>query len=285
LRPQQITDAHVHLYDPARIPYAWMRAVPLLDRPHLPAEFAAAVAPLDVERLVFVEVAADQGAQRDEAAFVAQLAAAEPRLGAIVAHAPVEQGAAVATELDALQAISPLVVGVRRLIQDEPDPRFCIRPAFVEGVQAVGAAGLSFDLCIYHPQLPAVIELVAACPQVRFVLDHIGKPGIRAGLVEPWATQLRELASLPNVWCKLSGVVTEADHRAWTEAQLRPYLEHAVACFGLERLMFGSDWPVANLTHRYGDWVAILDRLLAGQDPALLERFWRTNARELYRIR
>ena len=105
------------------------------------------------------------------------------------------------------------------------------------------------------------IELARRCPDVSFVLDHIGKPGIRDGLVEPWKSQLQQLARLPNVVCKLSGVITEADHQHWTKEQVRPYVEHVLDCFGFDRVMYGSDWTVSELTHQYPDWVAILDEI------------------------
>ena len=106
------------------------------------------------------------------------------------------------------------------------------------------------------------------CPEVRFVLDHITKPAIRDGLLEPWRSEIKELSELPNVRCKLSGVITEADHAAWTRDQLRLYLDHAIDCFGFERLLYASDWPVSEQTHRYAEWVAILDEPPPAAQPA-----------------
>ncbi|MGH6944594.1 MAG: amidohydrolase family protein, partial [Geminicoccaceae bacterium] len=122
------------------------------------------------------------------------------------------------------------------------------------------------------------------CPEVRFVLDHIGKPAIRDGLLDPWRDHLRQLAAMQNVWCKLSGVVTEADHASWTREQLRPYVEHAVECFGFERVMYGADWPVSELTHRYPTWVEILEWILAGCTEAELRKVFRDNAIAFYRL-
>jgi len=142
----------------------------------------------------------------------------------------------------------------------------------------------SFDLCIYHRQLANVIRLVRQCPEVSFVLDHLGKPGIRARLLDPWRAELRELAALPNVVCKLSGVATEADHAAWTAADLRPYLDHALLCFGPGRLLFGGDWPVSTQATGYPRWVEVVDAALQGCTAEERQRIFARNAEAIYRI-
>ena len=247
-----VIDSHVHLYDPAVLPYSWLRGDPVLDRRRTLAEFDAACGPVAVERLVFVEVAVDPGRHHQEAAQAQAWADADPRVAAIVAHAPVERGAAVSEELARLGRLRCLR-GVRRLIQGEVDPGICLAPGFIAGVRAVGRARLSFDLCVKHWGLVFAAELARRCPDTMFVLDHIGKPGIAHGLREPWWSQLRAIAALPNVACKLSGVITEADHGNWTPDQVMPYVAHAIDCFGFDQLMYGSDWPVAELTHRIPD--------------------------------
>ncbi|MCS7266972.1 MAG: amidohydrolase family protein [Geminicoccaceae bacterium] len=282
---EEIVDTHVHLYDPVRLPYGWMRGDPILDRRHGLSEFEAATGGLAVAQLVFVEVAVDPGHHLAEAEAVQRLAERDPRLAAIVARAPVERGAAVEEDLDRLERL-PALRGIRRLVQDEPDPDFCVQPDFVEGVRRVGARGLVFELCLKSArgQLARAIELVRRCPEVRFVLDHLGKPPVAEGAFEPWKSQLRELSRAPNVVCKISGLITEADPRRWTRSQLRPWIEHAIACFGFERVMFGSDWPVSARTHRYATWVAILDELLASCSADERARFWGGTAREVYRL-
>ena len=278
-----IVDSHVHFWDPALVPLPWLAGAPALARPALPGDLAAAAGPVAIDHLVFVEADVAPGRHLDEARWVTGLARAEPRLGAIVAHAPLERGAAVEPDLEALAAM-PLVRGVRRLLQDEADEAFCLRPGFVEGVRLLARYGLHGEICVYHRQLGAVLELARRCPETRLVLDHSGKPGIKDGSWEPWATQIKALAGLPNTVCKLSGLVTEADHAAWTPAQLRPYIEHVVAGFGFDRLMFGSDWPVLGLAASYQRWVATLDAALAGAGEAELRRFYRDNALDYYRL-
>ena len=278
-----IVDAHVHLYDPGVIRYPWMKGKPLLDQKRLMAELDAARGSVEIEQLVWVEVGADPSQYLQEASFIDGLARADARIRAMVAAAPLERGASVTPDLEKLAAHG-LTRGIRRLLQDEPDPEFCLRPSFIEGVRLLTRFDLSFEICIYHHQLAGALELVRRCPEVRFVLDHIAKPGIREGLLDPWRDRIRGLARLPNVVCKLSGVITEADHERWTREQLRPYLDHVIECFGLDRVMYGSDWPVSEQTHRYPDWVEILDEALAGCSEAELRKVFRDNAIACYRL-
>ena len=201
----------------------------------------------------------------------------------MIAHAPLEKGAAVAADLDRL-AEYPSLRGIRRLIETETDYSFCLAPDFLDGLRLLPQRSLTFDICVKHWGLVFAVELARRCPEVSFVLDHIGKPGIRHGLVEPWKSQLRELASLPNVVCKLSGVVTEADHQHWRREQLRPYVEHVLDCFGFKRVMYGSDWTVSELTHAYPEWVAILDEITTGCSDDELRSLYRDTAIRTYRL-
>lgn len=277
-----IVDTHVHLLDLERLSYPEIAAVPAIHRTHLMADFDRARGAVDVDRIVFVEVAVADDQQVAETAFVADLAQADARIQAIVAAAQVERGAEVEGQLDRLDR--PLLRGIRRLIQNNPDPEFCIRPGFVEGVRFVGRRGLHFEICITHDQLGAALELARQCPDVPLILDHIGKPAIRHNLVEPWWSQVRALADLPHVQCKVSGVLTEDLHDRWTESHVRPYIARIFDVFGTDRVMFGSDWPVSDLTHRYPDWVAILDRFMAGFSDDERRRFFRDNAIDFYRL-
>ncbi len=174
--------------------------------------------------------------------------------------------------------------GIRRLIQGELDPGICLEPGFIDGVRRVGQHGLVFDICIKHWAMAYALELVRCCPDVQFVLDHIGKPDIRHDLREPWWSQIAELARLPNVVVKLSGVITEADHAHWTPAQVMPYVARVIECFGFDRVMYGSDWTVAELTHRYPTWVEILDRVVAGASDGERRKLYRDTAARVYRL-
>ena len=278
-----IVDAHVHLYDPGVIRYGWMTGRAVLDQQRLMDQLDAARGSVEIEALVWVEVGADPGLYLQEASFVDSIARSDRRIRALVAHAPLERGTAVTPDLEKLAAHG-LTRGIRRLLQDEPDDAFCLRAGFIEGVRLLARFGLSFDICVYQGQLANALELVRRCPEVCFVLDHAGKPGIRDGVIEPWRRYITELAALPNVWCKLSGLITEADHRNWNREQLRPYIDHVIGSFGCARVMFGSDWPVAEETHRYGEWVEIVDQALAGTAEDERRKVFRDNAIAFYRL-
>ena len=279
-----IIDSHLHIYDPSALSYPWMKSVPALHGPHGTADYFASVKPVEVEAAVFVEVDAAANEKQDEADFVVAAAGAEPRLRGLVAGIAIDRGAETSAALERLRAM-PLVRGVRDLIERHADePGWVLRDTFVSGVQSTAALGLSFDLCLYAPQLRDVAELVRLCPDVSFVLDHIGKPDIRGGKYEPWAEDLSALARLPNVACKVSGVVTEADHKDWQDDEILPYLRHAINCFGYERVMFGGDWPVSELATSFPRWVALVDRSCAAAMPSERRRLFRDNAERFYRI-
>jgi L-fuconolactonase len=279
-----IVDAHVHLWDPGHFRMSWLDGNDALDRPLGLSEYRAATDGIAVDAMVYLQVEVETPYALLEARWAAERAREDSRLRGIVAWAPVEYGERARAFLDALVAVDPLIKGVRRIVQSEPDPGFAVRPGFVRGVQMLAEYGLSFDLCVYHPQMPAVVELVRRCPSVSFILDHIGKPNIRERVLDPWRQQIRELADLPNVICKVSGMVTEADHRQWTADDLRPYLEHVLTCFGEDRVAFGGDWPVVTEASEYRRWVETLDALTVGLSPAARRKLWSENARRFYRI-
>lgn len=273
-------DTHVHFWDRGHLPYPWLDEVPAIAGPHRPAEFRSETAANPPGKIVFVECGAPW---LDEVKWVEQLAATEPRIAGIVAKSMVNEGATTLANLAELRK-HPLVRGVRHLVQHEPDADFAARPEFIAGVRAVGAAGLSFDLCCFHHQLPAIVRLVRACPDTRFILDHFGKPGIRAGQLDPWRRHFAELAALPNVDCKLSGLITEADHAAWQPADLKPYVDHALAVFGPGRLLFGGDWPVAKLAGTYPRWLDTARELVSHLPSADQDAIFRVNALRAYRL-
>ncbi|MFM7335623.1 MAG: amidohydrolase family protein [Tabrizicola sp.] len=275
-----IIDSHLHLWDPGKLDYPWL--FDPLDRPYLPADFKAASAGVDIEALVFLECAAAPQLTFDEAAQVLAWAREEPRIAAMVCNASLETGDAVRADLERL-AGTEKVRGIRRIYQDEADPAFCLRPDFVKGVRALSDYGLSFDLCLKHPQLQATIGLADACPNVPMVLDHIAKPGIAARLMQPWADQMRDLARRENVVCKLSGVATEAA-ADWTPATLRPFMEVALEAFGPSRIMFGGDWPVSTLAITYPAWVALVDEVIADLSETEQRQIYRDTARAFYRL-
>jgi len=277
-------DSHVHFWNPAAIDYPWLAGAPTISQPTFPADLDAARGELSRELagIVFVEADCLPAHAQREAEWVTSLAADDPRIRGIVAHASLQRGEAVRDELAALQRL-PLVKSIRRLIQSEP-LGFSTGADFVRGVQLLPAYGFSFDLCIFHTQLGDVLRLVERCPDVSFILDHMGKPGIAAGLTEPWKSQIRELAQRPDIHCKLSGVVTEADKQHWTADQVRPYMEHILESFGPERVVFGSDWPVVNLAADYRRWFELATATIAPYSPAEQQMILHDNAVRFYRL-
>ena len=278
-----IVDSHVHLLEPERFGYSWTKNVPQLKRRVLPKHLTEAAGRVEIEQFVFVEVDVDYPQHIEEADWVAEQAEADPRLSGMVAALPLEQGRKIEGQLEQMRR-HKVLRAIRRLIQTQPDPDFCIRPGFIEGLKLLAPHDLAFDICIFHHQLPNAIKMVRQCPEVRFVLDHIGKPAIKAGIFDPWRQDLRELASLPNVHCKISGVTTEADHKNWTRDQLRPYIEHAIETFGFDRVMYGGDWHVSELATTYPEWVEIVDWVVEGSSAEEKRRLFRDNAISFYRL-
>ena len=279
----KIVDAHIHFWDPDHLRYGWLAEVPAIQRRHLPADLEAQTGPYELAGIVFVQAGAHTDDALAEAKWISGLAAGDIRIQAIVADAPLERGSAVASHLEALATL-PLVKGVRRLIQGEP-AGFSTSPAFIEAVQMLPDYGLSFDLCVFHPQLPELIQLVDSCPDVSFILDHFGKPDIAGGRLDPWREHIATLASYDNVHCKLSGLITEADHEQWQAADLQPYIDHVVTAFGPERLLFGGDWPVSLLAaESWAHWTKVALESVAALTSAQKVAIFQHNAATFYRF-
>jgi L-fuconolactonase len=277
-----IVDTHLHLWDPGRISYPWLAGNALLNRSYQLEDYRRACTGFAVDAMVFVQCEADFAAFMQEADWVAEQARRDPRIKGMVAWAPLEKGRAVETDLAALKRHA-ILRGIRRIIQFEDDIDFCLRPAFIEGVRTLASFGLSFDICIDHRHMANILKFVAAAPDVTMILDHIGKPAIRDGAFEPWASQMRELAAFPHVFCKVSGVATEA-RADWTPEDLRPFIDVAFEEFGLARTFFGGDWPVTLQAIQPWRWVAMLDEVLASTSEADRKKFWRENGARVYRL-
>lgn len=279
-----IVDAHVHLWELAQFPRPWLGSVPALDQPFDLAEYDKHTSGFTIAGLVYVETDVAPYYALLEAQWAVSLAEMDSRLQGIVAATPLEDGLQVRPYLEALAALGPLVKGVRRNLQDVRDPEFCLRPNFVAGVRLLEEYSFSFDICIRDEQLPPVTALVRACPSVRFVLDHLGKPAICERQLDPWRERLAALAEQPNVACKLSGIVTEADWHQWQAEDLVPYVAHALTVFGPNRVMFGSDWPVVTLASTYRSWVEALNSLTRNLSFDDQRQLWGENARHWYRL-
>ncbi len=281
--PTNITDAHVHYWDPSLRPYGWLGELPSLNKPFLPGDFSKATDGIGISRIIFVESGCDASHAIDEVDWVSCLSVHDTRIAGIVANAPLELGSGVRNHLIRL-AERPLVKGVRRLLQGEIDPDFCLRTGFLEGVAMLQEFGFTMDLCIRHEQLAAVTELVRQFPGVSFILDHFGKPPVKKGELEPWHSQLREFAKLPNVTCKVSGLTTEADWECWTAVDLKPYFDTVLESFGADRVIFAGDWPVCTLATEYQRWVSTVAELTSSLSAEDAVKLFRSNAERIYRI-
>jgi L-fuconolactonase len=279
-----IVDTHLHIWDLGRISYPWLAGVPGLNRPHLLGDYRKATEGLGIEKMVFVQCEADFAQYAEEVEWVTAQALTDPGLRGIVAWAPLGKGTAARPELARL-ARNPLLRGIRRIIQFEKDPGFCLRPDFVKGVQLLPEFNLTFDICIKgDEQFRNAIELVRRCPEVKFIADHINKPFIKERILQPWAGHMRELSALPNTWCKMSGLMNEADWETWKPSDLKPYIAHVLSCFGTGRVMFGGDWPVCTLAGTHRRWFDTLFDAVAGLSVAEQRKLFHDNAEAFYRV-
>ena len=278
-----IVDSHVHLWNPARFRHEWLDGCHALNRAFLPEDFSVASANLNVGKIILVEGGCEPAQSLLEANWFSEIAKSEPRVKGIVAHADLEKGDSIRTDLARLAA-NPLVRGIRRNLQGERDPQFCLPPEFVAGVKLLAEFGFTFDLCIRHEQLPGAAELVNRVPQTSFVLDHLGKPDVRGRKTEPWAADLKRLAALPYCVCKVSGLATEAEMESWQPADLRFYFDCALEYFGLNRVLFGGDWPVATLATSYQRWLETISDFVSGTPAADRASLFQTNTERIYHV-
>jgi L-fuconolactonase len=251
-------DAHQHFwrYDPAE--YDWIgEGMERLARDYLPADLA----PLLTAEGIAGSVAVQARQTIEETRWLLGLAAKHPAILGVVGWVDL-RSSEVGEQLREFAA-NPRFVGVRHVVQNEPDVRFLLGEAFVGGLRQLHGFGLTYDLLLFPPQLPAAVELAGMMPEQPFVLDHLAKPLIKPGILDPWQADLRALACHPNVSCKLSGLVTEAAWQGWKRADFAPYLEVALEAFGPKRLMLGSDWPVCLLAAEYPDVVGIVTEFIA----------------------
>ena len=272
-------DSHQHFWRYTPAEYPWMKPEWPIRRDFLPPDLAPLLRAAGLDGCVAVQ--AQQTVA--EARWLLSLADAHPIIKGVVGWVDL-QSDRVEEQLAEL-ARHPRSVGVRHVVQDEPDDNFMLRPAFQRGIGKLRQFNLAYDLLVFPKQLPAAIQLVANFPEQRFVLDHIAKPPIAAGTLSPWREQLRELAKAPNVWCKVSGMVTEAKWDGWREEDFRPYLDVVFAAFGVERLMFGTDWPVATLAGTYQEVHQLTASYVRSLTAEQQVRFFGGSAAEFYRLR
>ncbi len=271
-------DTHQHFWIYDRREYGWIDdSMAALRRDFLPADLKP-----ELERTGFQGCVAAQARQTvEETRWLLEMAEQSPFILGVVGWVDL-RSPRLRFELESFAGKCKLV-GVRHVVQSEPDERFLLQPDFLRGIAMLEEFDLTYDILIYTRHLPVATEFVARFPRQRFVLDHMAKPPIKSGAVDAWARGIRELAGFPNVYCKVSGLVTEADWQGWKPEHMRPYLDVAFECFGPSRLMIGSDWPVCTVAASYARVMNLVKDCLgeysANEREAVLGRnaaaFWR----------
>ena len=278
-----VIDAHHHFWDPNRADYTWMAGPELapLRRPFGPADLAPLLAANGVDASIVVQCRSDE-AETEE--FLAIAAATDFVVG-VVGWVDLERPD-VGACLDRLlqRPDGRKLVGIRHQVHDEADPDWLTRPAVRRGLAAVFERDLTYDLLVRSRELPAALAVARDFPMDRFVLDHAAKPPIAAGFDQTWAERLEALARCPNVWCKISGLATEARWHDWDAERLRPAIDDAWRCFGEDRLVYGSDWPVCLLAGDYARIKKAAETCLAAHGPSTLDKARGTNAIAAYKL-
>lgn len=273
----QTIDAHHHLWRYTPDEYDWIdENMEVLRKDFLPDDLKAAMLSAGVDGTVAVQARQTL----EETRWLLDLAEANDEIRGVVGWAPIagEDFPGIMEEFDGRTKLK----GLRHVIQGEKDENYILREDFNAGIRALAGSGLVYEILIYERHLPQTIDFVDRHPNQMFVLDHVAKPLIAAGIIEPWATRMRELAKRENVWCKVSGMVTEADWKTWTPESLKPYMDVAVEAFGPERLMVGSDWPVCLVACNYERWWQMLRDYFAGFSDTERAHVLGSNAIDVY---
>jgi predicted TIM-barrel fold metal-dependent hydrolase len=278
----QIIDTHQHLWDLDLFHYSWLDSLPELNRSFRMHDYLAAAEGLNVVKSVHLEADVDERYMVDETRHLLALAdrPGNPLEGVVACGRPENDD--FKSYLEKI-AGHPRLKGIRRVLHTQPD-ELGQRSTFIRNVAALSGYGLSFDLCVLARQLPIAISLASKCRDVVFILDHCGVPQVKERKLDPWRADIAELAKFPNVSCKISGLVAYADSERWEVGDLRPFVDHAIASFGWDRVLFGSDWPVCTLSASYRRWVEALQTITQGAGDANQKKLFHDNAIRVYRL-
>jgi len=273
-------DAHHHLWKYNTQDYGWMDdSMSVLKQDYLPGELESEFKHSGIRGTVVVQARQSL----EETRWLLELADQHSFIKGVVGWLDL-CSPGLKAELEEFSAF-PKLVGVRHVLHDEADDDFMLRPDFMKGIAQLEAYDLSYDLLIFPRHLNRVLKLVNTFPQQRFILDHLGKPLIKAGVMEPWRRDIARLAAHPNVWCKLSGMVTEADHEHWKYEDLLPYMEVVLESFGPDWIMLGSDWPVCKLAAEYSEAIKIVQRFIESLSLRGQEKILYQNAIDCYQLK
>lgn len=274
----EIIDTHLHLIDMDRLHYPWLDGTPPLNRSFTLEEYLREATPAGIVNILHMEVDVAETDMEAETALVSEIG--DPVIGAIAACRP--ENADFEDFADRL-VTNPKVRGFRRVLHTGASD-YAGSDHFIKNIQLLARTGHSFDFCVWPRHIPLAQSIARACPDVQFILDHCGTPQIKDGGFHPWDSDIAELARLPNVACKISGVIAYADKTDDVVARLRPYVEHAIVSFGWDRVVWGSDWPVCTQTASLSRWVEATHELLSGTSASEKEKLFSKNARRIYRL-
>ena len=282
-------DTHVHLLYPNRLQYPWALNIPTLNQAFHLEHYQQVAAPLGITQALHMEVDVPEALIEEETKLIGELIQQPNSLlvGAISSCRPEKKDMGLFIE-SAMN--NPLIHGFRRVLHVVPDD-VSTSDTFRQNIRALTRKGHSFDICVLPSQMHLAVALAKACPNTQFVLDHCGVPAVADHNIAPWKSQITSIARLPNVVCKISGLIAYGDIRRWLPGDiqsivddLRPYVEHAIDCFGWARVVWGSDFPVCNLTKGLAVWRAVTDELLQGCTPSQCDALAFANAKRIYRI-
>ncbi len=277
-----IIDAHTHFWDPTKLKYHWLSSTPALNRPCLLNDYNEATEGIPIEKIVFVECNCISEQNEQEVLWVEEIAKQDPRIHAIVAYADMNDKDGIDANLERLMA-HDMVRGIRHNIQFN-EIGFAIQPQFVQGISKVLNLNRHFELCLTHDQMEECIELVSHLPERPLMLDHCGKPGIKSGAIEQWKKQLKKMSTFEHVYCKISGLLTEADLENWTDEDIFPYVDHVLDCFGIERIVYGGDWPISTLAGGYAAWNQFVQNWTDSWSPSEKKKYYYDNAAQFYKM-
>lgn len=274
-----IVDSHQHFWQVGRFDYPWMTPeVQVLCRDYLPLMLAPVLKQNAVEKTILVQASNSL----EETRWLLKLADQNSFVAGVVGWLDLTADG-FAEQLDEF-APHPKFKGVRHLVENEPEDDWLMQPKVRANLRMLARRGVAYDLLVHPRHLKYAVMVADSCPELRLVVDHMAKPSIARGEIDDWSRGLGEIASRPNVWCKLSGLVTEADWTSWRVEDLKPYVERALEVFGPERMMFGSDWPVCLLAASYDQVIEACEKVLAGLDEKDRDLIFSRNALEVYRV-
>lgn len=278
LRKISKTDTHVHFFDLNRFDYHWLKNAPTINRTFSMKDFQEASKKSNIGKILFVESGAATGLGIKEAIWVSSLAEKNTSIKGIIANLDINQGQIVFSDLQKLTKLK-LLKGIRSGFPENAHES----DEFINGLDLLAAVDLTFDLNLPYRRLTNAIKLIRKCPENTFVLDHMGNPDIKGREMEIWKSGIKKMAEMPNVFCKVSGIITKSG-KDWTSSLLEPYFMHVVESFGIERLMYGGDWPVVLLAGSYLSWSMAFEKLTKGFSNHELLQIYNMNADRIYSL-